>query len=119
MVVLISKLITKTDTESYLSFPTCSLGLLPFEDGHSMNMNVYDNSGRECIFSSTIQRNDSIGRFLSVGWLDFVRHKDVREKDKITILEDEIIKNQVTGTRIRIEVKRKIRLFGQDIWADV
>ena len=119
MAILISKFATKADVESRLSFPTCSLGLLPFEEGQSMNMSLYDKCGCQWIFACTIQQNDSIGQVLSMDWMEFVRHKDVRENDKVIILEEEIIKNHIIGTRMKIEVKRKIRLFGQDIWADV
>jgi hypothetical protein len=38
--------------------------------------------------------------------------------DKVTIHE-EAMKNQAMGTWIKVEVKRKIRLFGEDVWADV
>ena len=81
-----------------------------------MNMHAHDGNGHEWIFSCNIQRNESVGQFLSVGWIEFVRERNLQVDDSVTILE-EVMKNQ--ATRIKMEVKRKIRLFGKDIWADV
>ncbi|KAJ9158949.1 hypothetical protein P3X46_024490 [Hevea brasiliensis] len=119
MAILITKVLTKADIESCLSFPTSSIGPVPFQEGHSMDMNVHDQSGQEWIFPCTIQRNDTVGRVLSVGWDEFARRKNLAVNDKVIFLE-ETIENQAPGTcRIKIQVKRKIRLFGNDIWADV
>ncbi|KAJ7002096.1 hypothetical protein NC653_012229 [Populus alba x Populus x berolinensis] len=144
MALVFSKFLTADDIERGLCIPGCSLGPLPFEEGQSMNMHVHDGNGQEWIFSCTIKRNESMGHFLSVGWNKFVRERDlrvdernqsmghflsvgwnkfVRERDlrvddKVTIHE-EAMKNQATGTCIKVEVKRKIRLFGEDVWAAV
>ncbi|OAY39820.1 hypothetical protein MANES_10G124700v8 [Manihot esculenta] len=119
MAILITKLLSQADIESCLSFPTSSLGPLPFQEGHSLDMNVHDQSGQEWIFSCTIQRNDSVGQFLSVGWLEFVRHKNLAVNDEVIFVEEALENQAVRSCRIKIQVKRKIRLFGNDIWADV
>jgi len=118
MTTLFSKLLTKADIENGLSIPASTLGPLPFQEGHSMNMHVHDGNGQEWIFSCPIKGNESVGRFLSVGWIEFVRERNLQVDDNVTILE-EVMNNRATGTWIKIEVKRKIRLFGKDIWADV
>ncbi|KAJ6416209.1 hypothetical protein OIU84_004919 [Salix udensis] len=116
MTTLFSKSLSKADIENVLSIPACTLGPLPFREGHSMNMHAHDGNGQEWIFSCNIQRNESVGHFLSVGWIEFVRERNLQVDDSVTILE-EVMKNQATC--IKLEVKRKIRLFGKDIWADV
>lgn len=118
MALVFSKFLTADDIENGLSIPGCSLGPLPFQEGQSMNMHVHDGNGHEWIFCCTIRRNESMGHFLSVGWNKFVRERDLRVDDKVTIHE-EAMKNQAMGTWIKVEVKRKIRLFGEDVWADV
>ncbi|KAJ6937762.1 hypothetical protein NC652_012151 [Populus alba x Populus x berolinensis] len=118
MALVFSKFLTADDIENGLCIPGCSLDPLPFEEGQSMNMHVQDGNGQEWIFSCTIRRNQSMGHFLSVGWNKFVRERDLRVDDKVTIHE-EAMKNQATGTCIKVEVKRKIRLFGEDVWAAV
>ncbi|KAJ4822671.1 hypothetical protein Tsubulata_027234 [Turnera subulata] len=121
--VLFSKLVSKTDIESHLVIPDCPAGTLPSSDeGQSMEMHVLDNNGREWLFPCCITRNDLVGKFLNVGWIEFVRERDVRENDEVSIIHDEVDwKNQGAATTvlIKIEVRRKIRLFGKDIWADL
>uniref|UniRef100_A0A6N2M8K1 TF-B3 domain-containing protein n=1 Tax=Salix viminalis TaxID=40686 RepID=A0A6N2M8K1_SALVM len=102
MAMVFSKVLTADDIENGLSIPGSSLGQLPDQEGLTMSM----------------QRNDSVGHFLSVGWNKFVRERDLRVDDKVTIHE-EAMKKEGSGTWIKVEVKRKIRLFGEDIWADV
>ncbi|KAF9690223.1 hypothetical protein SADUNF_Sadunf01G0173200 [Salix dunnii] len=118
MAMFFSKLLTADDIENGLSIPGCSPGQLPDQEGLTMSMQVHDRDGQDWTFSCTVKRNDSVGQFLSAGWNKFVRERDLRVDDKVTI-HVEAMKKQGTGTWIRVEVKRKIRLFGEDIWADV
>ncbi|KAJ6309170.1 hypothetical protein OIU76_018709 [Salix suchowensis] len=118
MAMVFSKLLTADDIENGLPIPGSSLGQLPDQEGLTMSMQVLDRNGQDWTFSCTIKRNDSVGHFLSVGWNNFVREKDLRVDDKVTI-QEEGMKKQGSGTWIKVEVKRKIRLFGEDIWADV
>ncbi|GAV61205.1 hypothetical protein CFOL_v3_04733, partial [Cephalotus follicularis] len=118
--IIISKVLSKMDTERNLVIPTSSLGFLPFEEGHSANMVVEDESTRQAwIFHCTIKGDENKGLVLSVSWLDFVRDKSLKENDEVTIFQEEFMKEKAMGTRFKIVVKRKIRLFGADIWADV
>ncbi|KAJ0091285.1 hypothetical protein Patl1_13700 [Pistacia atlantica] len=87
------------------------MGLKHFEGSQLMDMHVQDDCGQLWMFSCSIQNNGEAGCALCVDWLEFVRHKDVRIED--------IVKDEAMGARIKIQVKRKIRLFGQDIWAPV
>ncbi|KAJ9174694.1 hypothetical protein P3X46_013310 [Hevea brasiliensis] len=119
-IVLFSKLLTTTDLGKSLSIPTTSLGLLLLEEGHlEMNLNVHDDSGQEWIFPCSIQRNEDMEHVLSIGWLGFANHRDIRVGDKVSLLVETALKDQATAARIKIEVERKIRLFGKDIWAGV
>ncbi|CAK7357082.1 unnamed protein product [Dovyalis caffra] len=74
------------------------------------------------LFSKLLTRTDIDGGLAiparSLGWLEFARQRNVRVDDKV-IIQEEIVKNQDTATLIRIEVNRKLRVFGADIWGNV
>lgn len=119
MATLFSKLVSEIDITRILSIPAnaCAMGRLNFEENVLMDMHVEDDCGKMWMFGCWIQKNDDGGCALCVDWLEFVRHKDVRVGDKVLLIEE--IEDQAMRRKIKIEVKRKIRLFGQDIWADV
>ncbi|XVF45212.1 hypothetical protein PTKIN_Ptkin02bG0186900 [Pterospermum kingtungense] len=117
MAIIFSKVLAPTDTESNLSIPTGCFVNLPFGGGHLLDMTVYDyECEREWTFCCTVGRDETTDeRVLYVDWLEFVRRKSVKPYDKV-IFHQEIIDDTDKAT-LQIEVKRKIRLFGQDIWA--
>ncbi|KAJ0031882.1 hypothetical protein Pint_13600 [Pistacia integerrima] len=118
MATLFSKFVNEIDMTRSLSIPTSPMGLKHFEENQLMDMHVQDDCGQLWMFSCSIQKNGDAGCALCVDWLEFVRHKDVRIGDEVIFIED-IVKDEAMGARIKIQVKRKIRLFGQDIWAPV
>ncbi|KAJ0015102.1 hypothetical protein Pint_20352 [Pistacia integerrima] len=117
MATLFSKFVDEIDITRSLSLPVSPMGLIYFEENHLLDMHVQDDCGQLWIFRCSIQKNGDAGCALSVDWLEFARHKDVRIGDEVIF--QEIVKDQAMGARIKIQVKRKIRLFGQDIWGDV
>ncbi|TXG53777.1 hypothetical protein EZV62_019033 [Acer yangbiense] len=119
--LIFSKIVTEIDITRSLSIPTSSLGLIPLEEGHSVDMHVYDSCGRLWIFRSSIlqQSTGCEGLVLSVNWLEFVSHKNVKVDDEVIFIEEIIMNGPGVGARLYIQVRRKIRLFGQDIWADL
>ncbi|OMP11639.1 hypothetical protein CCACVL1_00373 [Corchorus capsularis] len=110
-----SKLITKTAVEKSLLIPTCYFNGLHLEEGEGQffHVNVIDDqTGKNWTFPCFIQQNEGLeSSDLSIGWLRFVRDKDVRVGDMIFLYQKSFDDN------MKIEVKRKIRLLGQDIWA--
>lgn len=78
-------------------------------------MNALDNNGKTWSFPCSVYQDESSGTVVSVCWDEFVRQKGVRANDKVVIKE----KSMVEGTTFMIDVKRKIRLLGEDIWADI
>ncbi|XWS40004.1 hypothetical protein CRYUN_Cryun18bG0103000 [Craigia yunnanensis] len=120
---MFSKLLTKSDIEKSLLIPACAFDVLPSEEGHFFYMNVVDLTGNAWIFPCFVQQisdDQSIGSsVISVGWLKFVWNKDVRVGDMVFLQQKSLDDNSSGSTQFRIEVKRKIRLLGQDIWAAV
>ncbi|KAJ0079647.1 hypothetical protein Patl1_23119 [Pistacia atlantica] len=118
MATLFSKFVDEIDMTRSLSLPTSPMGLIHFEENQLMDMHVLDDCGQLWMFRCSIQKNVDAGCALSVDWLEFVRLKDVRIGDEVIFIQ-EIVKDQAMGARIKIQVKRKIRLFGQNIRGDV
>ncbi|KAJ0093162.1 hypothetical protein Patl1_27070 [Pistacia atlantica] len=115
MATIFSKFLTEMDVTRSLVIPTNFMGLIDFEKGRVMDMHVHDDAGGLWMFRCSVQQNGIVGDVLCVDWIEFVQHRNVKVEDKVIfVMEDEAM-----GGRMKIEVKRKIRLFGQDIWADV
>ncbi|XVF45211.1 hypothetical protein PTKIN_Ptkin02bG0186800 [Pterospermum kingtungense] len=125
---MFSKVLTESDLEKSLVIPTtCSFNVLPFEDGHFFYMNVVDDTGNAWTFPCFLQQisdddNDhqTIGNSsaISIGWLTFARKQDIRVGDTVFLDRKSLDNDNFTGTtQFRIEMKRKIRLLGHDIWA--
>ncbi|EOX98123.1 Uncharacterized protein TCM_006958 [Theobroma cacao] len=117
---MFSKLLTKTDVEKSLVIPTSSLDILPL-GGHLFYINVIDNTGKAWTFPCFIQQTEGIeSSVVFVGWLKFLCDKDVRVGDTVFLHQKSMDDDCTgTGTQLKIEVKRKIRLLGEDIWAAV
>ncbi|XWS40002.1 hypothetical protein CRYUN_Cryun18bG0102800 [Craigia yunnanensis] len=119
MTMLTSKLLTKSDIEESLLIPTCSFHILPFEEGHFFDIDVIDKTGKAWSFPCFIQQSEGIeSPVVSVGWLKFLCGKDVRVGDMVCLHQKSMDDNS-TCMQLKIEVKRKIRLLGEDICAAV
>ncbi|GLT63676.1 hypothetical protein SLA2020_362220 [Shorea laevis] len=114
MAVMFSKLLTESDVNKNLSILFCSMGSSIPEEG-GLYMNALDNTGKAWSFPCSVHHEETTGTVVSVCWDEFVREKGVRANDKVVLKE----KSMAEGTIFMVDVKRKIRLFGEDIWADV
>ncbi|GMI74535.1 hypothetical protein HRI_001122800 [Hibiscus trionum] len=108
---IISKLLTKTDIEKGLLI---SFGVfpVPFEGGRFFNITAIDETGKAWDFRCFFLQSEGI---VSIGWLQFLIGKDVRAGDMVFLHRKSM--DGGDGSTVKIEVKRKIRLLGQDIWA--
>ncbi|TYH26220.1 hypothetical protein ES288_A03G233300v1 [Gossypium darwinii] len=106
---MISKQLTKSDIEKSLLMPTDSL--VPFR------VTAVDGTGKTWDFPCIVEQSEGI---VSVGWLRFLSGKDVRAGDTVFLLRkpvDDGGGDLTASAKLKIEVKRKIRLMGEDIWA--
>ncbi|MBA0799208.1 hypothetical protein Gohar_009737 [Gossypium harknessii] len=117
--LMISKQLTKSDIEKSLLMPTDSFGTLPvpFEGDRFFNVTAVDGTGKAWDFPCFVQQSEGI---VSVGWLPFPSGKDVRAGDTVFLHRkpmDDGGGDLTASAKLKIEVKRKIRLMGEDIWA--
>ncbi|GLT63674.1 hypothetical protein SLA2020_362200 [Shorea laevis] len=114
MAVMFSKLLTEPDVKKNLLIPCCSMGPSIPEEG-VLYMNALDNAGKAWSFPCSVHHDETTVTVVSVCWDEFVREKGIRANDKVVLKE----KSMAEGTIFVVEVKRKIRLLGEDIWADI
>ncbi|MBA0862915.1 hypothetical protein Goshw_014174, partial [Gossypium schwendimanii] len=81
-------------------------------------LKVKDRSHRLWIFWCSVRKTSYPKPVFSSGWLQFTRHYNLRIGDKIT-LRKQLKRDVSNGFQYKIEVRRKINLFGKDVWAHV
>ncbi|MBA0856538.1 hypothetical protein Goshw_030065 [Gossypium schwendimanii] len=116
---MISKQLTKSDIEKSLLMPADSFGSfpLPFEGDRFFNVTTVDGTGKAWDIPCFVQQSEGI---VSVDWLRFLSGKDVRAGDTVFLHRkpmDDGGGDLTASAKLKIEVKRKIRLMGEDIWA--
>ncbi|WRX14360.1 hypothetical protein QQP08_006847 [Theobroma cacao] len=78
-------------------------------------MHVRYNFGGTWKFPCCIKKNEETGSVLAIHWFEFVRLKGLRPNDEV-ILVAEFSSGKKTQMQLSMELKRKITLFGKDIW---
>ncbi|OMP11637.1 hypothetical protein CCACVL1_00371 [Corchorus capsularis] len=112
----ISKRLSPKDVEESLAFPLPRI--LSVEEGEIFQLQVRDKSDQAWTFSCSIQQHQEMGLALTVGWLEFVGAKGIKADDEV-ILQGEFMGSQDMKLEFLIEVKRKIKLFGKDMWGNL
>ncbi|WRX13367.1 B3 DNA binding domain - like 10 [Theobroma cacao] len=107
---LFTKRLTQTDINKRLAIPTNS-----FRGNHSVELKVKDKSHRLWRFRCSIRKKRYLKPVFSSGWPEFTRSNSLRIGDKVS---SRLEQGHVTGVEYGIEVQRKIRLLGKDVWAD-
>ncbi|XWS55281.1 hypothetical protein CRYUN_Cryun10bG0161900 [Craigia yunnanensis] len=119
--ILISKTLKPTDIKKMLVVPTDSLPKLGYVDGQVDNFvdfSVKDSTEKVWYFRcSTRLTGNHPKPYLSLGWLKFVKAKQLRPGDHVEFYKE---MDAATGIiHIRIKVHRNISLLGQVIRAEV
>ena len=113
---LCSKILTATDVGVRLSFPTATMREhFRLEEGtQSVDFQVRDKDRKVWTFRLYTRKNDGHPKpVLTRGWINFVKHKELRVGDKVIFHVHE------NEDGLRIRVQRYIKLFGQEHWADL
>ncbi|MBA0695629.1 hypothetical protein Goari_002241 [Gossypium aridum] len=114
-----SKRLTPIEVEKriILFFYTVVAEFFEFEEGRHFFMDVTDNLGKEWTFVGTFHANNIVENHVSISWAQFSLEKGLKVNDEVTFTE----KPQGNGPwkKFKVVIKRKIRLFGQDIWGEL
>ncbi|XP_061981245.1 uncharacterized protein LOC133701367 [Populus nigra] len=113
---IFSKVLRDTDVRVRFSFPTHCLQHLDFAGNNSVDLHVKDSSGELRVIRCLKRKEDYDKPVLSKGWLKFVADYGLRVGDKVVLHRED---DQNLGSQFRIEVKRRINLFGEEVWGDV
>jgi len=113
---IFSKVLRDTDVRVRFSFPTHCLQHLDFAGNNSVDLHVTDSSGELRVIRCLKRKEDYDKPVLSKGWLKFVADYGLRVGDKVVLHRED---DQNLGSQFRIEAKRRINLFGEEVWGDV
>ncbi|XVE93289.1 hypothetical protein REPUB_Repub01dG0178000 [Reevesia pubescens] len=120
-----SKRLTQVEVEKRLIlFPlTVVAGFFNFEVDRLFCMDVVDWFGKAWTFMGSIHSNyEDLGSVVSVSWPQFATEKGIKANDEVIFIGqplDDDDDHRTPWKKYKVEVKRKIRLFGQDIWGDL
>ena len=115
---LFEKTLSKTDVEYRMAIPMDSLSAFRIpEEEYSKKVDVFDINRRRWSFRCSKRKNDPHPKpVLSSGWIKFVKEKGLKEGDQVIVSVSD--KDAAEGLQFRIQARKKVKLFGQDLWSD-
>ncbi|KAJ6427680.1 hypothetical protein OIU84_023134 [Salix udensis] len=117
MEAMFNKELKPTDIQHRFSFPCRALQYVDFAGEFSADLRVKDSSGElRLIRCRKRVHGDYAKPELSKGWRKYVTDYELRVGDRAALLAEE---DHRLGSQFRIEAKRKIILFGQEVWGDL
>ncbi|KAK3199666.1 hypothetical protein Dsin_023081 [Dipteronia sinensis] len=105
--IVFSKRLAPTDTNARLAIPITALEHI---EGDNI-LRCRDSAGTEWQFKFYTRPNGQPKPAFTTGWLDFVRAKELRIGDVVTLSKQE--------DEYKIHAKRAINLMGQEIMVDL
>ncbi|KAL4383375.1 hypothetical protein GQ457_15G021250 [Hibiscus cannabinus] len=84
-------------------------------------MDVKDSLEKEWSFLVRFHAHPELGDYMSVSMPQFSMEKQLKADDEITFIEipHPHGEGEEPRKKFKVEIKRKIRLFGQDIWGEL
>ncbi|KAL9353783.1 hypothetical protein Peur_051753 [Populus x canadensis] len=115
---LFKKSLSKTDIDHRMTIPMDSLSAFQIPKGkYSKDVAVFDIDGRRWRFRCTTRRKDPHPKpVLSSGWIKFVKNRGLKEGDEVIFSVAH--SDGAEGPQFGIEARKKLKLFGQDIWSN-
>ncbi|XVF67660.1 hypothetical protein PTKIN_Ptkin10aG0139300 [Pterospermum kingtungense] len=116
-----SKRLTQKDVEKRtITIPFSEVaGIFDFEEGRLFCLDVLECTGQAWTFLGAFHRNEEMGSVVSISSPQFVSEKALKANDEVVFVRQSRENDSVPWKKFKIEVRRKIRLFGQDIWGDL
>ncbi|KAK8597559.1 hypothetical protein V6N13_094962 [Hibiscus sabdariffa] len=90
-----------------------------FQEGQLFCIDAIDNLEKVWLFIGMFHNNEELGNCVSICLRQFSVEKGLKANDEITFTERPQQEGTRTSKRFKVEIKRKIRLFGQDIWGEL
>ncbi|OMP11638.1 hypothetical protein CCACVL1_00372 [Corchorus capsularis] len=119
-----SKFLTQVEAEKrIIVFPLNHVpGIFAFEEGRLTCMDVVSGDGAWSFLASFI-KDEEIGNVVSISWPQFASEKGLKANDEVSFFKQAgdhgNEEEQGPWKKFRIQVRRQIRLFGQNIWGDL
>ncbi|MBA0569826.1 hypothetical protein Golob_003528, partial [Gossypium lobatum] len=116
-----SKHLTQSEAKDriiFFSYTDVAL-FFEFQEGSMFFVNVTDNLGKARTFIGTFYTNPEIGKYVSIKWPQFSSEKGLKANDEVIFTERPCRKSEAPWKKFKLVIKRKIRLFGQDIWGEL
>ncbi|KAL9351031.1 hypothetical protein Peur_058286 [Populus x canadensis] len=113
---IFSKVLTDTDVRFRFSLPTHCLQHLDFAGNNSVDLHVKDSCGELRVIRCLKRDGDYDKPVLSKGWRQFVTYYELTVGDKVVLYSED---DHNLGSQFRIEAKRRINLFGEEVWGEV
>ncbi|KAK8636090.1 hypothetical protein V6N13_004800 [Hibiscus sabdariffa] len=82
-------------------------------------MDVKDSLEKEWSFLVRFHAHAEFGNYMSVSWPQFSMEKQLKANDEVTFIEIPHREGEEPTKKFKVQIKRKIRLFGQDIWGEL
>ncbi|KAK8505284.1 hypothetical protein V6N13_045726 [Hibiscus sabdariffa] len=116
-----SKRLTRNEAEKCMILLPFAIvaSSLEFEEGRIFRMDAVDSLGKAWSFVGMLQKNEELGNCVSVSWPQFATEKGLKADDEIIFMEKLRREGEESWKQIQVRIKRKIRLFGQDIWGEL
>ncbi|KAK8991604.1 hypothetical protein V6N11_062609 [Hibiscus sabdariffa] len=116
-----SKLLTQREVEQRtVSFPFDDVAsTFEFQEGRLFCIDAMDSLEKVWSFVGMFHNNEELGKCVSICLREFPVEKGLKANDEITFTERPRQNGTRTSKRFKVLIKRKIRLFGQDIWGEL
>ncbi|KAL4283683.1 hypothetical protein GQ457_16G001550 [Hibiscus cannabinus] len=116
-----SKLLTQREVEQRtVLFPFDAVAsVFEFQKGRLFCIDAMDSLEKMWSFIGMFHNNEEFGNCVSICLHQFSVEKGLKANDEITFTERPQQESMRTYKRFKVETKRKIRLFGQDIWGEL
>ncbi|TYH48402.1 hypothetical protein ES332_D10G064300v1 [Gossypium tomentosum] len=75
--------------------------------------------GKAWTFIGTFYANPEVGKYVSIKWPQFSSEKGLKANDEVIFTEKPQREGEAPWKKFNVVIKRKIRLFGQDIWGEL
>ncbi|EOX98122.1 Uncharacterized protein TCM_006956 [Theobroma cacao] len=117
-----SKRLTQNEVDKcLLMFPfTAVVGLFAFEIHRLFCLDVVGRSGKAWTFLASFEPDEDMVSVFSIRCPQFASEYALKANDEVTFVRQALNDNdKAPWMKFKIEIRRKIILFGQDIWGEV